>query len=194
MRFGRGYDAWAGGFGGAEFEGGGHGHGPRHHRHGGPHGGGRGRRKMFDGGELKLVLLHLIAETPRHGYDLIREIEERTDGAYAPSPGVIYPTLTMLEEMGLIEEHRSEGAKKQFAITTEGQAYLAEHAQQAEALLARLTQIASLKARAGGGPVRRAMINLKTVLQTRLADDADSETLHAIAEMIDETARRIERM
>ncbi len=73
--------------------------------------GGRSRR-MFDGSELRLVLLKLIEEQPRHGYDLIRDIEERTGGAYAPSPGVIYPTLTMLDDMGMIEEQKSEGAKK----------------------------------------------------------------------------------
>ncbi len=75
-------------------------------------GGGRGRggrRRMFDAGELRLVLLKLIADQPRHGYDLIRAIEELTHGAYAPSPGVVYPTLTMLQDMGLIEEAKGEG-------------------------------------------------------------------------------------
>ena len=65
---------------------------------------GRGRRRMFGSGELRLVLLKLIADEPRHGYDLIRAIEELTGGDYAPSPGVVYPTLTMLADMGLIEE------------------------------------------------------------------------------------------
>ena len=60
-------------------------------------GGGR-QRRMFDGGELRLVLLKLIADSPRHGYDLIRAIEELTGGAYAPSPGVVYPTITLLDE------------------------------------------------------------------------------------------------
>src|SRR6478752_5873653 len=110
----------------------GHGCGPRHGSwRRGPFevrwevGGGEGRgrrRRMFDGEELRLVLLKLIADQPRHGYDLIRDIEERTGGAYAPSPGVIYPTLTMLDDMGLIEEQKSEGAKKLFAITNAGQA------------------------------------------------------------------------
>ena len=62
---------------------------------GGGRGGGRGRRKMFDGAELRLILLALIGEQPRHGYDLIKAIEERSGGAYAPSPGVVYPTITM---------------------------------------------------------------------------------------------------
>ena len=73
---------------------------------GGRGGRGRGRRarRMFESGELRLVLLKLIADEPRHGYDLIRAIEELTGGEYAPSPGVVYPTLTLLQDMGLIEE------------------------------------------------------------------------------------------
>ena len=81
---------------------------------GGRRGGGRGergeRRRMFDGGELRLVLLKLIADEPRHGYDLIRQIEELTGGTYAPSAGVIYPTLTMLDDMDLFEAHQSDVA------------------------------------------------------------------------------------
>ena len=73
-----------------------------------------GRRRMFDGGELRLVLLKLIADEPRHGYDLIKAIEEMTGGAYAPSPGVVYPTVSMLEDIGFIAERESEGAKKLF--------------------------------------------------------------------------------
>ena len=91
---------------------------------------GRGRPRpaprMFESGELRLVLLKLIADQPRHGYDLIRAIEELTHGSYAPSPGVVYPTLTMLQDMGLIQEAAAEGARKAFAVTPEGEAHLAE--------------------------------------------------------------------
>ena len=87
-----------------------------------------GRRRMFDSGELRLVLLKLISDQPRHGYDLIRQIEELTGGAYAPSPGVIYPTLTLLDEMGLIGAADSDGARKLFAITDLGRAELEANA------------------------------------------------------------------
>ncbi len=98
-----------------------------------PHG--RGRR-MFEGGELRLVLLKMIADAPRHGYELIKAIEELTGGAYAPSPGLVYPSLTMLGEMGLIEEQASEGARKRFAATPEGIAHVAEKAAEIEAVMA----------------------------------------------------------
>ena len=154
----------------------------------------RGRRRMFDGGELRLILLKLIEEAPRHGYDLIREIENRTGGAYAPSPGVVYPTLTMLADMEQVEEQQTEGARKSFAITEAGKAHLAEHAKEVEALMARLTELGSMRARTRGGPVKRAMTNLRTVLQQRLGEEADADTLHGIADIIDEAARKIERL
>src|SRR5919199_7016545 len=121
---------------------------------GGRRGGRRGR--MFESGELRLVLLKLIADQPRHGYDLIRAIEEMTHGSYAPSPGVVYPTLTMLQDMGLIEEAPGEGARKPFQITADGQAHLAERTEEVEALIERLTGVGEGKRRAGGGADPRA--------------------------------------
>jgi DNA-binding PadR family transcriptional regulator len=162
-------------------------------RGGGGEGG--GRRRMFDGTELRLILLKLIAEQPRHGYDLIREIEARSGGAYAPSPGVVYPTLTLLDEMDLIQVQESEGAKKQFAITPAGEAHLAERAEEAEALFARLAELGDAQARHSGGPIRRAMHNLRNVLGERVAGgDSDADMLHRVAEILDEAARKIERL
>ncbi|WP_238475441.1 PadR family transcriptional regulator [Sphingomonas cavernae] len=158
-------------------------------------GGGRGRRRVFDGGELRLVLLKLISEQPRHGYDLIREIEERTGGAYAPSPGVIYPTLTLLEDMGLIDEEKSEGAKKLFSITKAGEDHLNERREEVDALFARLAEMGAMRARTEAAPVRRAMGNLKSVLQNRLAEEeVDIDLLHQVAALIDEAAQKIERL
>ena len=165
---------------------------------GGPGGRGRGPgrgRRMFDSGELRLVLLKLIAEQSRHGYDLIREIETRTNGAYAPSPGVVYPTITMLDEMELIEEQKAEGAKKQFAITAAGQALLAERTDEVEALFTRLADVGAERQRTDGGPIRRAMGNLRQVLQHRLTtEEVDADTLHEVAALLDEVAQKIERL
>lgn len=162
-------------------------------------GGGRGergeRRRMFDGGELRLVLLKLIGDEPRHGYDLIRHIEELTGGSYAPSPGVIYPTLTMLDDMGQIEAQQSEGAKKLFAITDAGRAELEANSEIVDAALARLTAVGEETQRTDPASVRRAMGNLKAVLMNRLGDrDLDNETIHAIVALIDEASQKIERL
>ena len=182
-------------------------HGRHFGRHGGRHGffrhgwdrsdedqGGR-RRRVFDSSELRLVLLKLIADQPRHGYDLIRAIEELTGGAYVPSPGVVYPTLTLLQEMGHIEEAASEGARRAFAITADGTAHLAAKKAEVEELFARLAQLGSARERPDGGRVRRAMQNLKTVLRGRFErDDLKPETLHAVAAILDEAAQKIERL
>lgn len=163
-------------------------------RDGGGRGGPRGRR-MFDSGELRLVLLKLIADEPRHGYDLIRQVEELTGGAYAPSPGVVYPTLTLLDDMGLIEARQAEGAKKLFAVTDTGTAHLAENSEQVDALMARLADVGAERARTDSASVRRAMGNLREVLIHRLRhEDVAKETLHEIVALIDEAAQKIERL
>src|ERR1700743_3083513 len=76
-----------------------------------------GQERLFDQGDLRFVILYLIAERPRHGYEIIKAIEEGTGGSYAPSPGVVYPTLTMLEEMGLASVESAEGNKKLYTVT-----------------------------------------------------------------------------
>jgi DNA-binding PadR family transcriptional regulator len=81
----------------------------------------------FEQGDLKLVILRLLDEKPRHGYDIIKELEERSGGRYTPSAGAIYPTLTMLEDLGLRVTTPEEGGKKVYQITDAGRAYLAEH-------------------------------------------------------------------
>ncbi|MBN8814594.1 MAG: PadR family transcriptional regulator [Sphingomonas sp.] len=173
--------------------------------HHGRHWGGRGERssgrgegrarRMFDGGELRLVLLKLIADEPRHGYDLIREIENLTGGAYAPSPGVVYPTITMLDDMGFIEQQQSEGAKKAFAITDAGTAELEANKELVDTLFARLTALGEERQRTDSSSVRRAMGNLREVLVNRLrSGDVDDATLHEIVALIDEAAQKIERL
>lgn len=156
--------------------------------------GGR-KRRVFDSGELKLVLLRLISDEPRHGYDLIRAIETLTGGAYAPSPGVIYPTVTLLQDMGLIEETGSEGARKAFAVTPEGAMHLEERREEVEAIFARLAAMGEARDRPDAMAVRRAMHNLRTVLRNRLMrGEMDEKTVDSAIALIDETARKIERL
>ncbi len=154
-----------------------------------------GRKRMFEGGELRLVLLKLISDEPRHGYDCIRAIEEMTGGEYAPSPGIIYPTLTMLQEMGLIDEQKSKDSKKVFAATDEGRAHLDENEQQVEALIERLTDMRPDEPATAGPAIGRAVRNLMTALRHRIGRDGlDDDLLHEIAAILDEAAQRIERV
>jgi DNA-binding PadR family transcriptional regulator len=158
-------------------------------------GGRRGRRgRMFESGELRLVLLKLIADEPRHGYDLIRAIEDLTGGEYAPSPGVIYPTLTLLQDMGLIEEAAGEGPRKPFQVTDEGRNHLEEREEEVEALLERLRDLAPREGSGAGPAIGRAVKNLMTALRHRIGRDGlDDDLLHEIAGILDEAAQKIER-
>ncbi len=85
----------------------------------------RFRERMFERGDLKYVILELLREKPSHGYEIIRALEERFGGFYSPSPGAVYPTLQMLEEMGYVSPTQQDG-KKVFAITDAGRAFLNE--------------------------------------------------------------------
>jgi len=149
---------------------------------------------MFESGELALVLLHLMEAQPRHGYDLIREIETRTGGRYAPSPGIVYPTLTMLEELGQIEANPSDEAKRLFVLTVSGKARIDANRAEIDAALARLDALRNEGERLDAGPVRRAMQNLKLVLEQRLNRSEDKQVLFDIVDLIDEAARKIERL
>ena len=164
----------------------------------GGRGGGRGRRRsrrMFESGELRLVLLELISEQPRHGYDLIRAIEEMTGGEYAPSPGVVYPTLTLLQDMGLIEEAAGEGARKPFQITEAGRTHLEENADDTDELMERLRDLAPGEEPTAGPAIGRAVKNLMTALKHRIGREGlDDDLLHEIAAILDEAAQRIERI
>ena len=159
----------------------------RHHHHGG------GRERMFDQGELRFVVLALIAEAPTHGYELIKRIEERLGGAYSPSPGVIYPTLQLLEEMGCIAPV-PDGERKRYAITEAGQALLAENRAQVDEILARMAGIGGRAGEAAStAPVIRAMENLKTALRMRLArGPLTDEQARRIAAAIDRAATETE--
>ena len=164
----------------------------------GPEGSGRrGRRgrRMVESGELRLLLLKLIAEEPRHGYDLIRAIEELTGGEYVPSPGIVYPTLTMLQDMGLIEEAPGEGGRKPFQATEAGEKHLEDKEKEADAIYDRLADLAPDPDRSTGPAIGRAVGNLMTALSHRIGRDGlDEDLLHEIAAILDEAAQRIERV
>ena len=164
-------------------------------RGGGRGGRGGGRRRLFDNETLRLILLKLIADEPRHGYDCIRAIEALSGEVYAPSPGVVYPTLTLLADMDLIAEQPGEGSRKRFAITDAGRTRIEERRAALDLALERLASLAQKAQRMDGGPVRRAMHNLRFALQNRLEKEgADEQTLFDVAALIDEAAHKIERL
>jgi DNA-binding PadR family transcriptional regulator len=107
--------------------------------------GGMGRRRsksgrFFEQGDLKYVILRLLEEKPRHGYEIIKDLEERFGGAYAPSPGTVYPTLTMLEDLGYARARQEESGKKIYEITDEGRKHLAEHSTTVDDIFERISR------------------------------------------------------
>jgi DNA-binding PadR family transcriptional regulator len=159
---------------------------------GGRHGMGGGDMmragRMLAHGDLQLIALALIAEQPRHGYEIIKVLEEKTSGWYSPSPGIVYPTLTYLEEVGYVTA-QTEGAKKLYTITEEGRAHLEANRDLADTVLDRLATIGERVARwrrmSGRDSddrrtvpplVEAALNNLREVALTRVEADADAES------------------
>jgi DNA-binding PadR family transcriptional regulator len=147
---------------------------------------------MFAGGDLRYVILQLISEKPSHGYEIIKSIQERLGGTYAPSPGIVYPMLTMLEEMG----HASavtEGTRKLYTITEEGAKALAENKAAVDALFARMDHIKAQYANQRTQQIERAVENLRMALRMKMGS-LTTEQIHAITDIIDAAAKQIERV
>lgn len=160
-----------------------------------PFGGGGGRReRIFASGDMKFVVLHLLGRKPAHGYEIIKAMSELVGGDYAPSPGTIYPTLSMLEDLGWVVSVLQDGGRKEYRISAEGQARLEEQHETVERVLAHL---AHAKSRARGRhmpEIMRAMENLKTALRIRLGSELpDPAVMRRISEIIDRAAVEIER-
>jgi DNA-binding PadR family transcriptional regulator len=129
------------------FGGGAPGFGPFGRGFGGPRGGGFRFGRMLRDGELRLVALALLEEAPRHGYDIIKALEERSNGFYSPSPGVVYPTLTYLEEAGYATA-ASEGNKKVYSISDAGKVYLGENRETVQAALEEMARLGARMSKA----------------------------------------------
>lgn len=170
----------------------------RHGRgHGRGHGPGRGRRggarRPLDHGHLRLLLLQLIAEAPRHGYDLIREIETRTGGAYVPSPGVIYPALETLRDLGWIGEV-ADGARRSFRVTPEGEAELAREAETLAGISERLGALQAGEAPDDPEDVRAAMHRLRHAVIRVMRREPGAETRRDIAAILAEAQTKIGKL
>ena len=174
-------------------------HHPHHREHGagqdgfekrpGRERGGRGPR-VFAPGDLKLLLLALIAEQPCHGYDLIRQIEGLFDGAYSPSPGVIYPTLTFLEESELISGN-AEGGKKHYTITDAGRLFLSEQAVALDGVRMRIdVSKRSLRGHDRPPEIHEAVHNLRHALHSHNGHWSPQEIVR-VAALLNRTAQAI---
>ena len=193
---------------------GGHGHSrcrdedPREERHagrgprdwGGRHRGFGGRAgwergfggRMFGPGDLRLVLMALIEEKPRHGYDLIKAVEEAFGGAYAPSPGAVYPTLALLEDEGLLTVQQ-EGGKRVYTLTDAGKAWLTENRAAVDGVMERMRMAArAMSGQATPDTVRETLQTLKQAVQMKPGDWSLEEEARVV-EILMNAAREISR-
>ncbi len=149
--------------------------------------------RMFDSGDLRLVILALVAEKPRHGYEIIKALEERVGGGYSPSPGVVYPTLTLIEDMGYATAVQEQGGRKLYTLTAEGEAFLTTNRAQVDAIFARFER-ADDDRRGDIAPLLRAMENLRMAVRLRVKRrDATPIQIQTIADTLDAAAKAIER-
>ena len=148
---------------------------------------------MFEQGDLKYVILHLLSEKPRHGYEIIKALEERLGGTYSPSPGAVYPTLTMLEEMGYARGTTDEAGKKVYEITAEGRAYLEQNKSSVDEIFDRISEFAT----SFFGPpmleVHQAFKNVARATYATATRLKDPEQLKRIKEALDRAVVDIEK-
>ena len=164
---------------------------------GGPRAG-RGSGRIFGHGGLRFVLLQLISDKPSHGYELIKAIEERLGGRYSPSPGIVYPTLTLLEELGYLNVDADEGGgRKRYSVTAAGVEFLSANRAMTDEMMARMgAGVDGAGPRAGRPPqVIRAIENLKLAMRMRLAREPLTEQqAHEFAAVLDSAAQQLERI
>ncbi len=161
---------------------------------GGREWGGRFRGRVFDTGDLRFVILRLIAEKPSYGYEIIKEIEERLGGSYAPSPGVVYPTLTLLEELGYVTVSVGDGTKKLHTITEEGKAALEANKAAVDALFERMEQTGAAFGKVRAPQIMRAVENFRMALRMKTAQGTlNEDQVRKIVDAIDAAARQIEQ-
>jgi DNA-binding PadR family transcriptional regulator len=163
---------------------------------GGESGGRRGafRGRMFEQGDLKYVILQLLSEKPRHGYEVIKALEERLGGTYSPSPGAVYPTLTMLEDMGYAHATTGDGGKKVYEITPEGRAYLEENKGAVDEIFERIAGFATSFFGPQMVEIHQAFKNVARATYATATRLKDTEHLRRIREILERASAEIEQV
>ena len=159
-----------------------------------PRGRWRGGR-MFEQGDLRYVVLRLLEEKPRHGYEIIKTLEERFGGAYAPSPGTVYPTLQLLEDLGYARVVPGPDGKKVYEITDQGRAHLAENRETVDNIFDRIAKLVGHFLDEPMAEVHSAFRHAGKAAYGRATDDvSDPSALKKIAEILERAAREIEAL
>jgi DNA-binding PadR family transcriptional regulator len=154
--------------------------------------GARRRSQLFESGEVKFVILRLLREKPRHGYEVIRALEEKFGGAYTPSAGTVYPTLQLLEDEGYVRVVETEG-KKVYHVTPEGERYLEEHRDFLDEILDRVRETVRGFTDGGIGEVQEAFAHLAgTTFKRTWRGGPHDPALRRVAEILRKAAADVE--
>ena len=129
------------------------------------------RERMLDASDIRLLMLHFLAQGSAHGYELIKSVEELSKGEYSPSPGIIYPNLTLLEEMDAIRVVDAHASRKAYALNEGGRALLAENGETIATIIERLTSLAILVNNRSIPEVEQAIHNIRHTLNHRLSQE-----------------------
>ncbi len=152
-----------------------------------------GRRRWFESGDMKYVILKLLKDKPRHGYEVMKELEERMHGCYTPSPGTVYPTLQWLEDEGLVVAKDVEG-KKVYEITDQGRAFLEDHRDVVDDIFDRVREAVERTVGGSMAEVNRAMKDLMKGVYRTGWRSADDETRRKLAEIIRAAVAQVEAL
>lgn len=143
------------------------------------------REKMLDASEIRLLMLHFLLQNSAHGYELIKSIEDLSKGEYSPSPGIIYPNLTLLEEMDAIRVVDAQASRKAYALNEVGRQLVIEHQQHIALLTERLSSLAVLVTNRSIPDVDQAIHRIRTVLNARLSQrDITAEEIQRVIDAL----------
>ncbi|MCZ4060241.1 PadR family transcriptional regulator [Pantoea sp. LMR881] len=150
------------------------------------------REKMLDASDIRLLMLHFLAQNAAHGYELIKSVEELSKGEYSPSPGIIYPNLTLLEEMDAIHVLDAQAARKAYALNEVGREMLANNEAHVASLIERLSSLAILVNNRTLPEVEQAIHTMKTALNGRLSQqNISAKSLQLIIATLHDAAKKI---
>ncbi|PYO72596.1 MAG: PadR family transcriptional regulator [Gemmatimonadetes bacterium] len=155
--------------------------------------GGRGRRQWFGAGDMKYVILKLLKDKPRHGYEVMKELEERLHGCYSPSPGTVYPTLQWLEDEGLVRATEVDG-KKVYEITDAGTKFLEDHRDVVEDIFDRVKDAVEEVLGGGMGDLNRAMGGLMRSAYRTGWRSRDDTVRQKISDILKKAAQEIDAL
>ncbi|ATO18297.1 PadR family transcriptional regulator [Acinetobacter sp. LoGeW2-3] len=149
------------------------------------------RKRLFEAGQMKLLVLHFVAQKPKYSYDIIKDVAALVGGNYKPSTGTICPTINYLEEQQFISAEITADERKRYSISSQGIKHLAAQKEAIELILSRFETRRRIQTDERYSNINQAMENLKASLRLKLQTDINAEQIKDIADQIEQAAAKI---